>query len=677
MAKKAVLCGINNYQSQTDLRGCVNDVENMHRLLTEVFEFDDSQIHRLFNEEVIKVNIQREWQWLIQDAQPGDHLLFHFSGHGSYVPDDQSDELDGFDEITCLYDMDFEQSHTYLRDDEWNSMLQQVPAGVLMTVVMDNCHSGTGTRAITVNVHGQQQSLIVDQQTSARSLTSETELYEGEDYKKLIGDHEIVLSRFLEPPISMQVRQRRIERLSRSSDSQSEPENYLLITACRADQTAADAYISDDFHGAFTYYLCETLRRSSELTSEQLIETVKQELRSNRYVQEPQHEGPIRGTGLFSKTVEDEIPSIFNGDLIPNPDSEPASPINLPTESPMQAHSIDPETQRLLIEAYMKLLDTIGASAVSASMQAGISTGMPTGMLTGMPTEEEKRQTATANRHLVYVHGISQHKNTYSDPWWNSLQPYVGQTYGAGTLNSTRWEVLWSDLVNASRALEGTRSTAESLERERLRREINLVMQERQQQEIATRTKGGPAARQAANQARSMERGSGFSIDDFLTYMLDSKMRQQIIDRFTKVVEPLLRTNNRIDIISHSWGTVVAYEGLRELERNPSIQGRIGTFFTVGSALSMFPVRSYLRQENKDGRRPAFVDRWMNLDAKGDLVGGMLGDMFDVNQDYLELVPTSCPRGLFGYGLACAHSSYFVKDNVTVNRDIFGKFITS
>ncbi|HEY9661853.1 MAG TPA: caspase family protein, partial [Allocoleopsis sp.] len=168
MLKKALLCGINNYQSQTDLRGCINDVNDMHRLLTEVFHFPADQIRQLFNEQVTKATIQKEWQWLIQNAQPGDHLVFHFSGHGSYVTDDaNADETDGYDEITCLYDMDFYNADTFIRDDEWSTMIQQVPQDVNLTIIMDNCHSGTGTRNLVVPINGNQSTLAIDTQVSA------------------------------------------------------------------------------------------------------------------------------------------------------------------------------------------------------------------------------------------------------------------------------------------------------------------------------------------------------------------------------------------------------------------------------------------------------------------------------------------------------------------------------
>jgi metacaspase-1 len=300
MLKKAVLCGINNYQSQTDLRGCINDVKNMHLLLTNSFGFAPDQIHQLIDEQVTKAAIQQEWQWLIQAAQPGDHLVFHFSGHGSYITDDaDADETDGYDEITCLYDMDFHNPETFIRDDEWNVMIQEVPQDVELTIIMDNCHSGTGTRSLSVPLKGDRSTLTVDTHASPRSLVPDNpEELKPEEYRQLLSDRDVVLSRFLVPPADMQPRPRKARSIARTI-SPDQPETYLLIAACRADQTAADAYLGNAFNGAFTYCLCQELRRSPQLNSEQLLETVKQTLRSSQFVQEPQHEGKTRTMGLF------------------------------------------------------------------------------------------------------------------------------------------------------------------------------------------------------------------------------------------------------------------------------------------------------------------------------------------------------------------------------------------
>ncbi len=122
-------------------------------------------------------------------------------------------------------------------------------------------------------------------------------------------------------------------------------------------------------------------------------------------------------------------------------------------------------------------------------------------------------------------------------------------------------------------------------------------------------------------------------IDDFAVYMFDDSVRAEVIARFTAVVGPLLRAGVEIDIISHSWGTVVAYEGLRELEDGGLTSPLVRNFFTVGAALSIFPVKLRLRPANRDGRKPAMVRRWINLDAKGDPVGGRLqGQPYDVQR---------------------------------------------
>ncbi len=653
MTSKAVLCGINNYQTITNLRGCLNDVDNIFEILTQVYDFDPSQIHKLLDERVTKAAIKNEFNWLLNGAKAGDRLVFHFSGHGSYIPDDNGDELDRTDEITCLYDMDFYDSETYIRDDEWQEMSRRVPEDVELTFILDNCHSGTGTRVFSVDFPGYHQRLAVDVTTSQRrssdsfvkalaaiderdsstsvsTLTSELEQLDRKSYKNLVSDRDIILPRFITPPAEFQERIIATARTRGLKHRTKKLEKHLLLAGCRDDQTAADAYIDGDFHGAFTYYLCQTLRQFSRQGSQETIDRVAKLLQQNRFLQIPQHEGIYRSSYIFGSPSSSSLD--HNKTL---PQNTSLANINLTSEN-----------QKLLIEAYLKLLDKIADSAE--------------------PKGKIIRQIGA--RYLVYVHGISQHSHGYSNDWWNALKGFVGQIFGDGNLGDDRREVLWSDLVNARALIDRT-------QQQQLRREIELILEERRMQFIAANTGGGSAARRATVRS-SAERGGSFAIDDFLIYLLDRRVRQQIIDRFTAVVKPLLENGSQLDIISHSWGTIVAYEGLRELE-NLSLPGRVTTLFTVGSALSISPVRDRLREENQDGNSPANVEHWINLDAKGDLVGGMLGDRFDVTKEYLNLDPTGCSRFLGIYNLSCAHRSYFSHGNIPVNRDIFAKYITS
>jgi hypothetical protein len=133
-----------------------------------------------------------------------------------------------------------------------------------------------------------------------------------------------------------------------------------------------------------------------------------------------------------------------------------------------------------------------------------------------------------------------------------------------------------------------------------------------------------------------------------------------------------LADGDELDVISHSWGTVVAYEGLRELEDQGLTSIRVRNFFTVGAALSIFPVKLRLRPQNQDGRRPALVRRWINLNAHGDPVGGQLqGRPYQVDAEFLDLPNLGC--GILD--ASCAHGSYFKAGNDAVNRDVFAAFI--
>ncbi|MCH5376079.1 MAG: caspase family protein, partial [Planctomycetes bacterium] len=81
MSDKAVLFGINDYKSISDLRGCVNDVRNDQSLLVDVFDFPSPNVRVFTDREVTKDRIRKQWRWLLDNASEGDRLVFHFSGH--------------------------------------------------------------------------------------------------------------------------------------------------------------------------------------------------------------------------------------------------------------------------------------------------------------------------------------------------------------------------------------------------------------------------------------------------------------------------------------------------------------------------------------------------------------------------------------------------------------------
>lgn len=90
---------------------------------------------------------------LIQKVKAGDIAVFHFSGHGQQIEDDNGDEGDGLDESIIPYDAPAEYRpgpDKHFRDDLLGQKLAQLRSKLgekgNLLVVIDACHSGTMTR---------------------------------------------------------------------------------------------------------------------------------------------------------------------------------------------------------------------------------------------------------------------------------------------------------------------------------------------------------------------------------------------------------------------------------------------------------------------------------------------------------------------------------------------------
>lgn len=140
--QKALLIGINYVGQKAQLRGCVNDVINVRRLLTETYGWDKSSIRTLTDAQATYSNILREMKNLADGAQPGDALVFHFSGHGAQQPDPNGYEEDGMNET--IIPVDFKTAGMISDDQLTDIIVAPLPEGVRVTAIMDCCHSGTG-----------------------------------------------------------------------------------------------------------------------------------------------------------------------------------------------------------------------------------------------------------------------------------------------------------------------------------------------------------------------------------------------------------------------------------------------------------------------------------------------------------------------------------------------------
>ena len=274
MIRRALLVGLNHYPDPANnLKGCVNDVLQVSRLLQTGFGFDDaSQLRLLTDERATTAGIKSRLRWLLDGTGPGDVLVFHYSGHGSQVRDRDGDELDdGLDEIICPYDLDWDNPFT---DDDLYECLADLRPGVHLTVVLDCCHSGTGLREIA------EASVLPSRW---KYLSAPPDIYHR------IGP--IIEDRG--PARRLTMTRARIELRLRRFGHRAAEAGAILLAGCRSDQLSADAWIEGDYHGAFTYFLCDAAEEARcRITYADLLERTRHLLAKNRYDQVPQLEGP-------------------------------------------------------------------------------------------------------------------------------------------------------------------------------------------------------------------------------------------------------------------------------------------------------------------------------------------------------------------------------------------------
>ncbi|MEO6712995.1 MAG: caspase family protein [Mycobacteriales bacterium] len=254
MTKRALCVGVNKYpRPELELKGCVNDAKAWASLLAEHFDFAGSDVTLLTNAKATKKNVWRALQALVTQAKRGDVLVYSNSSHGTYRRDTDGDEH-LYDEAICPYDCD----EALLLDDELRELFDNLPAGVRLTVIADNCHSGSGTRV-------------------APDLTPDRRRPRFAD-PRLLGL----------PAIDDVRRTAKPRNESRSESSMHE----LLLSGCRADQYSFDARIDGAFHGAMSHTAAQLIAAADyRITYAQLHRQLVPALRDANFDQEPQLEG--------------------------------------------------------------------------------------------------------------------------------------------------------------------------------------------------------------------------------------------------------------------------------------------------------------------------------------------------------------------------------------------------
>lgn len=274
MNRKALLVGINDYAPAgtggPDLNGCVNDVRDMAHTLNalNIVPPTPASMKILTDVRATRAEIFKGLDWLLAGAKRGDVLIFFYSGHGSWVADVEGDEIDGKDETICPHDF---ATAGMIKDDDLRTLFARLPDGVNLDVILDSCHSGSGTRVL--------------------------------EALERLGPDEALTYRFIEPPLdyaylvranpAVPVRRFLKPHGREDRDIVTVPMmNHVLWAGCRDNQTSAEAQVEGMVRGIFTYCLCRALRRAGpDISRRRLDGLVGIDIRQMGYAQVPQLEG--------------------------------------------------------------------------------------------------------------------------------------------------------------------------------------------------------------------------------------------------------------------------------------------------------------------------------------------------------------------------------------------------
>ncbi|MGQ0815928.1 MAG: caspase family protein [Gemmatimonadota bacterium] len=257
----ALIVGISDYANfgdeiGGDLPGARNDARDWRAVLIAQKGFQPENVHLITDLEATRARIVSELKnWLPSVVKPGDFVVFIFAGHGSQMWDTNGDEEDGLDETICPTDVIKGDTRNDIPDDELNAMLKGIPTDNIV-VVLDNCHAGSGTRAVTP--FARPRSLDRVAQTDVAKPANATA---GQPVSNAVAD--------------------------------AAPASVLEIAAAQADEVAVDAEWPGEggapstYNGAFTRMFVRNLWQSPAASYAEVFDQTVEDMKRERFAQRP------------------------------------------------------------------------------------------------------------------------------------------------------------------------------------------------------------------------------------------------------------------------------------------------------------------------------------------------------------------------------------------------------
>ncbi|KAJ2610027.1 Ca(2+)-dependent cysteine protease [Coemansia sp. RSA 1804] len=281
--KRALLIGINYFGSKHLLKGCINDVHNMKKFIMEHFGFKEDDMVILTDDQrdnkrrmPTHENIIKAMKWLVSDARMNDSFFFHYSGHGTTVESNDSEEIDGRDETICP--VDFESKGQIVDDDMNAIMVRPLPRGARLTAIFDCCHSATALDLPFMYNHLGKLKNEKAITYAGKGLMAAGNLY-------LQGNIAGALKGFAK---SVDMALTGDSKLDTARRTKSTLGDVVMFSGCKDDQTSADTKTEDlAFTGAMSYALISSMNNNPHQTYVQLLQDIRKRLAA-KYTQVPQ-----------------------------------------------------------------------------------------------------------------------------------------------------------------------------------------------------------------------------------------------------------------------------------------------------------------------------------------------------------------------------------------------------
>lgn len=258
--KRSLHIGINDYPgTNNDLSGCVNDANDWQ----EAMDARGFKTISILDAAATKSNMYEAIEKIVGETGQNDIAVITYSGHGTWVPDQDGDEPDGRDEALCPYDIN---QGEILSDDELYAIFSERKRGARIILISDSCHSGTVSKFAHL-IPGAED----DSWKFQKIRFMPPEIYLKSDPKRLESA-------------------RRIEKVLHTTKKIKAAS--LLLSGCQDNEYSYDAWFNGRANGAFTYVALMTLKTlPASATYNDWFKRIREILPHNNYPQTPNLSG--------------------------------------------------------------------------------------------------------------------------------------------------------------------------------------------------------------------------------------------------------------------------------------------------------------------------------------------------------------------------------------------------